>query len=174
MLALKKLDKHAHPCVVIGVLLIGAFGPFFLFLALDEETLPERSRLVEASGRLKSLERRDARRGGMYAVHFTLDGDHRHFSYPDYAGGIYDVWHALERSRREEVRILIDPAATRSTIVDRREFHTPVEISVGEKTIRAYSEVRKSWRSYKGTFIVAGIASILVGAGLLWHHRRHS
>lgn len=59
-----------------GIVLL-AFGAFVL--ALVEKGIPNRSRLTEVVGQLKSLDKTTSKGGGLSAVRFSLATDHREF-----------------------------------------------------------------------------------------------
>ena len=69
----------------IGIILV-AFGAVVLALAGDD--VPDRSRLTEVSGQLRSLEKVASKGGGLSAVRFALTTDQRHFHYVSSAGHI--------------------------------------------------------------------------------------
>lgn len=90
-----------------GIILL-AFG--VMVLALLDEGIPDRSRLTQVAGQVRSLEKTTSKGGGLSAVRFSLSTDLRYFHYISKAGGIDSVWSALGQAGRSEVGILIDPA----------------------------------------------------------------
>src|SRR5437867_10206560 len=86
----------------VGIILI-VFGA--VVLALVDDTVPDRSRLIAVS---------TGKGWGPSAIRFTLTTDPRHFHYLSKAGHIADVWGALETAGRSELGVLIDPTSSHS------------------------------------------------------------
>jgi hypothetical protein len=54
--------------------------------------------------------------------------------------------------------------------LDGRTFHTALDIRVGAKTVRSYSEVVESWRSNSNIGMGLGSAAAFTGAAVLLVH----
>jgi hypothetical protein len=147
-----------------GVVLL-VFGVFAL--ALSEDRVPDRSSLKEIAGQLRSLEKSTSKGGGLSAVRFSLTTDPRHFSYHSTAGQIDDVWEALNQAGHLEVRVLKDPAASHTPPLEERSSWAVLEVIVGKKTIRSYSEVIESLRSNNLIGVALGYGTGAMGAILL-------
>ena len=145
-----------------------AFGAIVLAL-LDEEA-PDRSRLTQVTGQLRSLEKATSKGGGLSAVRFSLSTDPRNLHYISKAGQIDNVWSALGQAGRSEVGVLIDSADPHSPPLDGRAFYTVFEVRVGEEMVRPYAQVVESWGT--DNFIGAGLGygSAVTGIALLFIH----
>ena len=133
-------------------------------LALSGGDPPDRTRLTQVTGQLRSLGKATSKGGGLGAVRFSLAGDPRDFHYISKAGQIDRVWSALGRAGHSEVGVLVDPADSHSPPLDGRAFHTVFEVRVGEEMIRPYDQVVAAWRN--DDFIGAGLGHGSVVAGL--------
>lgn len=148
----------------IGVVLL-AFGAVVLAIGSDE--IPDRSRLIEVRGPIRSLEVVRSRGGGPGAVRFTLTNDPRHFHYRSQAGRADDVRSALERAGSAEVSAWIDPAITDAPPAEGRTFHPVFELRVGEQLIRPYAEVAASLRTNRFFGASLGYGTVIAGAVFL-------
>jgi hypothetical protein len=128
---------------------------------------PDRTRLTQVTGQLRSLGKIASKGGGLGAVRFSLAGDPRDFHYISKAGQIDRVWSALGRAGHSDVGVLVDPADSHSPPLDGRVFHTVFEVRVGQETIRPYDQVVASWGTDE--FIGAGLGygSVVTGIALL-------
>lgn len=103
-----------------GVVLL-AFGA--VVLALLDKGIPDRSRLTEVAGQLKSLDKATSKGGGLSAVRFPLTTDQRNFHYIAKAGQINEVWSSLQKAGRSEISLLIDFADPHPPAFEERTFY---------------------------------------------------
>jgi hypothetical protein len=157
----------------VGVILT-LFG--VVILTLVGGTAPERSRLVEAGGPLRGLEKVTGKGGGLSAIRFSVETDPRWFQYVAKAGRIADVWSALESADRSTIGVLFDPAGAHSPVGDERSFYTVYELRAGERTVRPYAEVAASWRRDEDVGRWLGWGTAIAGVILLviYYGRRRS
>lgn len=99
--------SHSRNILIWGVVLL-AFGA--LVLALVDKGIPDRSRLTEVVGELRSLDKATSKGGGISAVRFSLATDQRDFHYISKAGQIDAVWNAMQQAGHSEIGLLIDYA----------------------------------------------------------------
>lgn len=148
-----------------GIVLL-LFGTFVL--AWVDDGPPDRSRLTQVTGQLRSLEKTTSKGGGLGAVRFSLSSDPRDFHYISKAGQIDKVWSALGRAGRSEVGVLVDPVDSHSPPLHGRAFHTVFEVRIGEETIRPYAQVAESWGTDDFIGAALGYGSAVTGIALLF------
>lgn len=149
----------------IALLVFGA-----IVLALLGEGIPDRSRLIQVTGTLRSLEKATSKGGGLSTVRFSLAPDPRHFHYIAKAGRIDNVWIALGQAGQSEVSVLIDPSDAHVPPLEDRGFHTVFEVRVGNDVIRAYAQVVDSWGTDNIIGAGLGYGAAATGIALLFIH----
>lgn len=159
--------SHSRNILIWGFVLL-AFGAFVL--ALVNKEIPDRSRLTEVVGQLKSLDKTTSKGGGLSAVHFSLTTDQRDFHYISKAGHIDEVWSALQQAGHSEIRLLIDSADSHSPPFGNRAFYTAYEIRIGGNLIRSYLRVSESWDTDNFAGALLGYVSAVIGGALICFH----
>lgn len=139
-------------------------------LALVDKGIPDRSRLTEVAGQLKSLDKTTSKGGGLSAVRFSLTTDHRDFHYISKAGHIDEVWSALQQAGHSEISLLIDSADPNSPSFEDRTFTMAYEIGVGGKLISSYPQVAESWGIDSILGELLGYGSAVTGVSLIFIH----
>lgn len=156
--------SYSRNILIWGFVLL-AFGAFVL--ALVNKKIPDRSRLTEVLGQLKSLDKTTSKGGGLSAVHFSLTTDHRDFHYISKAGQIDEVWSALQQAGHSEISLLVDSADSHSPPFGNNTFYTAYEIRIGGNLIRSYLRVAESWDTDNFVGELLGYVSAIVGGVLI-------
>lgn len=158
---------HSRNILTWGIVLL-TFGAFVL--ALVDKGIPDRSRLTEVVGQLKSLDKTTSKGGGLSAVRFSMTTDHRDFHYISKAGHIDEVWSALQQAGHSEISLLIDSADPNSPPFEDRTFYMAYEIRVGGNLIRSYPQVAEFWGTDNFVGELLGYGSAVIGVSLIFIH----
>lgn len=158
---------HSRNIFTWGIVLL-TFGAFVL--ALVDKGIPDKSRLTEVVGHLKSLDKTTSKGGGLSAVRFSLTTDHRDFHYLSKAGQINEVWSALQQAGHSEISLLIDSADSHSPPFENRTFYMAYEIRVGGNLISPYLQVAESWDTSNFVGELLGYGSAAIGVALIFIH----
>ncbi|MBD5802234.1 hypothetical protein AZOA_16600 [Azoarcus sp. Aa7] len=156
--------SHSRNGLIWGVVLL-AFGAFVL--ALVDKGIPDRSRLTEVLGQLKSLDKATSKGGGISAVRFSLATDQRDFHYISKSGQIDAVWNAMQQAGHSEIGLLIDSADSHSPPFENRSFYTAYEIRIGGNLIRSYPQIAESWDGDNFVGELLGYGASLIGVALI-------
>ena len=143
---------------LLGVLL-GVTIPLVSHCVLS--AYPERRVLTEVEGVVEFVS------SSRYALDFGFEGDPRVFSYARKSGEWQEVDAAIRSSANQPIKILIDSDEHAPAVQEKGNARFEVYgVSSAQSILRAYDDVRQSWRN-DHRFVYALVSLCLLAAGLL-------